>query len=107
MKGSTLGRFAAFVFLAAAPLSARAAPPVDPLMTCTNPKSGASWDIKIDYEKGTVDSNPAQIGDKEITWRDAKDRGNYSLDRATGKLTIIYASSTGGYFMYDQCQAKN
>ena len=40
-----------------------AAPPSGSTITCTNPASGASWQIKIDYAKGTVDSNPAQISD--------------------------------------------
>src|SRR5271154_803856 len=50
-------------------------------ITCTNPVSGASWQIKIDYDRSTVDSNPARIGDAEISWRDAKDGWNYKLDR--------------------------
>ena len=50
-------------------------------ITCTNPASGASWQISIDYDKSTVDSNPARISDAEISWHDAKDGGNYTLDR--------------------------
>ncbi len=30
-------------------------------ITCTNPVSGASWQIRIDYDRSTVDSNPARI----------------------------------------------
>ena len=29
-------------------------------VTCTNPFSGASWRIAIDYDRRTVDSNPAR-----------------------------------------------
>ena len=76
-------------------------------ITCTNPASGATWQIRIDYTRGTVDSNPAHISDTEISWRDAKDGGNYTLDRKSGNLTVIVASSTGGYFLYDRCRLKD
>jgi hypothetical protein len=73
-------------------------------ITCTNPASGASWQIKIDYDRGTADSNPARISDAEISWHDATDGGNYTLDRKSGNLTVVVASSTGGYFVYDRCR---
>ncbi len=73
-------------------------------LTCTNPASGAHWQIKIDYEHGTVDANPAAISDTKISWHDAGDGGNYTLDRKSGKLTVTVASSTGGYFMFHRCQ---
>ena len=73
-------------------------------VTCTNPASGASWRIAIDFDRGTVDSNPARITDSEISWRDAKDGWRYTLDRKTGKLTVVLASATGGNFLYDQCK---
>jgi hypothetical protein len=79
----------------------------DVSVTCTNPHSGASWQIRIDYDRGTVDSNPARINDATISWRDAKDGWNYTLDRKSGKLTVILASSTGGSFLYDQCKLEN
>jgi hypothetical protein len=72
-------------------------------VTCTNPFSGASWQIAIDYDRRTVDSNPARISDAEISWRDAKDGWNYTLDRKSGKLTVILASATGGNFLFDHC----
>ena len=53
-----------------------------------------------------MDSNPARISDAKISWHDAKDGGNYTLDRNSGKLTVIVASSTGGYFLYDHCRLK-
>jgi hypothetical protein len=76
-------------------------------MTCTNPFSGASWQIRIDYDKQTVDSNPAHVSDATISWRDAKDGGNYTLDRKSGNLTVIIASATGGNFLYDHCKLEN
>jgi hypothetical protein len=76
-------------------------------ITCANPASGASWQIKIDYDRRTVDSNPARISDAKISWRDRTDGGNYTLDRKSGNLTVIVASSTGGYFLYDRCRLEN
>jgi hypothetical protein len=79
-------------------------PAIATTMTCTNPVSGANWKISVDFAKGTVDANPARISDSSISWHDPKDGGNYTLDRKTGKLTVIVASSTGGYFLYDNCR---
>jgi hypothetical protein len=76
-------------------------------LTCTNIASGASWQIRIDYDKGTVDSYPARIGSAEISWHDAADGGNYTLDRASGDLTAVVASSTGGYFLHHHCRLEN
>jgi hypothetical protein len=76
-------------------------------ITCTNPVSGTSWQIRIDYDQSTVDSNPARIRDATISWHDAKDGGNYTLDRRSGNLTVIVASSTGGSFLYDRCRLEN
>jgi hypothetical protein len=73
------------------------------ILTCTNLVSGASWQIRIDFERRTVDSNPARISSTDISWHDAKDGGNYELDRKSGALTVIFASSTGGYFLHDRC----
>jgi hypothetical protein len=75
-------------------------------VTCTNPISGARFQIKVDYDRSTVDTNPARINDREISWRD-ENRWNYTLDRKSGKLTIILASSTGGSFLYDRCELEN
>jgi hypothetical protein len=72
-------------------------------MTCTNDASGATWRISVDYGRSTVDSYPARISDATIAWHDAKDGGNYTLDRKSGKLTVVAASSTGGYFLYHHC----
>lgn len=73
------------------------------ILTCTNLVSGTSWQIRIDFEHRTVDSNPARISSTEISWHDAKDGGNYELDRKSGALTVVFASSTGGYFLHDRC----
>lgn len=72
-------------------------------ITCTNPTSGATWQIHIDYDHSTVDSNPALISDAAIDWQESNG-WKYSLDRKFGKLTVVVASSTGGNFLYDQCK---
>jgi hypothetical protein len=99
---------------AIAVLAATAAPAFHPeaeagevAVTCTNPFSGAIWRIAIDYDLKTVDSNPARISETEISWRDAKDGWRYTLDRKSGKLTVILASATGGNFLYDRCSMAN
>jgi hypothetical protein len=74
---------------------------------CTNVASGANWQIRIDYDKATVDSNPARISDAQISWRDPTDGGNYTLDRKSGNLTVVLASSTGGYFLRHRCALEN
>jgi hypothetical protein len=73
-------------------------------ISCSNVASGASWQIKVDYDRSTVDSNPARVSDAEISWHDANDSGNYTLDRKSGKLTVIVPSSTGGYIIWDRCK---
>jgi len=73
-------------------------------MTCTNPVSGANWQIRIDYDRHTVDSNPADISETTISWRDGPNGWKYQLDRKSGALTVTLASATGGNFLYDQCK---
>ncbi len=107
---STCARAAAIVALAASavvPAFNRAARAGGVAVTCTNPFSGVSWQIAIDYDRRTVDSNPARISDTEISWRDAKDGWNYTLNRKSGKLTVLLASATGGNFLYDRCSPPN
>jgi hypothetical protein len=72
-------------------------------VTCTNNSSGASWQINIDYDHGTVDSIPANFSDGEISWH-TTDGQNFKLDRKSGDLTVVLASSTGGSFLYDRCK---
>ena len=101
MFRTSLRRFA--VALALAPATSGAAPHGAIAVVCTNPVSHASWQIRIDLERGTVDSNPARISEAKIAWHDRTDGGNYTLDRKTGELTVVLASSTGGYFLHDHC----
>ena len=106
----TRRRTAAIVALAAvmaAPAIDAGAQSGETAITCTNPTSGASWQIRIDYRRGTVDANPARIMDAEVSWHDVRDGGNYTLDRKSGKLTVVVASSTGGYFLYHRCRLEN
>ena len=73
-------------------------------MTCTNTSSGATWQVKLDYDHATADSYPARISETQISWKDASDGGNYTLDRKSGELTVVFASSTGGYFLHHRCK---
>jgi hypothetical protein len=72
-------------------------------ITCMNKSSGAKWQINVDYDHGTVDSNPANITDSKIAWRDAKDGWRYTLDLKTGDLAVVYASSMGGNTYFHRC----
>ena len=73
-------------------------------LRCTNPFSGATWDVAIDPARRTADSFPAQITRKSIEWHDSLHGGRYEFDRASGELTVTYASSTGGVFLKDRCR---
>ena len=104
-KFSFSARAAAIVALAAGVAAANGAAEAEGVpVTCTNPFSGASWQIAIDYDLKTVDSNPARIDETEISWRDAKDGWRYTLNRKSGALTVVLASATGGNFLFDQCR---
>jgi hypothetical protein len=92
--------------VAGAPAIATEAPRGEVAITCTNVASGAKFQIRIDYDRSTVDTNPAEISADKISWRDER-RWNYRLDRTSGDLTIILASSTGGSFLYDRCKLEN
>lgn len=85
------------------PTAGGEAPPAKTAVTCTNPSSGASWRLAIDFASSTVDANPAAITPAAISWFDPKDGGRYTLDRKTGELTASVASSTGGYFRHGRC----
>src|SRR5580658_4187396 len=98
---------AALATLIAAPAMAAPAQSAEAAITCTNPSSGTTWQIRIDYQKATVDQYPASITDAEISWHDASDGGNYTLDRKSGNLRVAVASSTGGYFLHHRCQLEN
>jgi len=71
-------------------------------LRCTNSASGANWPIVVDLDHNLVDSLPATITDKWVSWHDPK-QGFFELERATGKLEFRNASSTGGYFLHYTC----
>jgi ABC-type glycerol-3-phosphate transport system substrate-binding protein len=72
---------------------------------CTNPKSGTTWDVIVDYDRSTADSFQAEITGSQIAWHDTLHGGYYYLDRASGALTFLNASSTGGYATHHTCHA--
>ena len=73
-------------------------------LRCTNPFSGATWDVAIDPSRRTADSFPADFTDRTIKWHDAARGGNFEFDLASGELTVVYASSMGGTFLKDSCR---
>ena len=75
-------------------------------ITCTNPISGTSWQIAVDFDHATVDTNRAEITETKISWFDPADRSNNTLDLKSGDLTAIVASSTGGYFRHGRCNLE-
>jgi hypothetical protein len=99
-----LGMLAAGI---SAPATANQVQRGETAITCTNLASGASWQVRIDYDRGTADSNPARINAAQISWHDTTDGGNYTLDRKSGELTVVVASSTGGYFLHHRCKLEN
>jgi hypothetical protein len=72
-------------------------------ITCMNKSSGTTWQIKVDYDHSTVDTNPASISDSKIAWRDANDGWRYTLDLKSGDLTVVLASSMGGNMYFHRC----
>jgi hypothetical protein len=74
-------------------------------LRCTNPASGTSWQIVVDLDRARVDSFPATITPEWISWHDPT-RGFFDLERATGKLQLRNASSTGGYFLHYTCRSE-
>ena len=76
-------------------------------ITCMNKFSGTTWQIKVDYDRDTVDTNPASISDTKIAWRDAKDGWRYTLDLKSGDLTVVLASSMGGNMYFHRCQLEH
>jgi hypothetical protein len=96
---------AAGVLLLVSAGNARAAGAAILYLRCTNAFSGASWPVVVDFDRSRVDSLPAQITDKSISWHDPK-QGFFDLKRDTGKLQLRNASSTGGYFLYYRCRPE-
>lgn len=74
-------------------------------LRCTNVVGGANWPVIVDLNRSLVDKLPATISDSWIKWRDANG-GIYELERATGKLQLRGASSTGGYFLHYSCKPE-
>lgn len=74
-------------------------------LRCTNAANGANWVVTVDLDKGLVDSRPATISDGAIKWRDPGG-GIFEYDRATGKLQLRVASSTGGNFLHYTCKPE-
>jgi hypothetical protein len=72
-------------------------------LRCTNPVSGTTWPVVVDLDHRLVDSLPATISDKWVSWHDPK-QGFFDFERATGKLEFRNASSTGGYFLHFECR---
>ena len=102
----TAGLSIAAIVLAIAAPSDSDSMRVDPtVLRCTNPYSGATWDVAIDPVKRTAASFPADISARSIQWRDLVHGGRYEFDRASGELTVVYASSMGGTFLTDHCRA--
>lgn len=97
---------AAITVAATAPTAALADAHPATTLVCTNPVSHVSWQIRIDFARSRVNSNPASIGEAKISWHDPTDGGNYTLDRKSGDLTVVVASSTGGYFLHDRCALR-
>lgn len=74
-------------------------------LSCANLVGGARISVVIDLDHALADSQPAKLSDKWITWHDPE-RGYLDLERATGRLDIRIASSTGGYFLHYQCRPE-
>jgi len=88
--------------LACAPVAVQAK---EVILTCTNLSSGTAWDSKVDLDRHTVDSFPADISDRTISWADPQ--RIYEFDRRSGEMTMRGPSSTGGYFLYYRCREHN
>ncbi len=97
-------RLAVAIALMISPRCLAQAPPGSARVVCINPFSGATWALVVDERHGTVDGFAARLG-ASITWHDQRDGGHYRLDRETGAMSVIFASSTGGYELHDHCRA--
>jgi hypothetical protein len=95
---------AALAYSAAAPALSIEALHGQRAITCVNKSSGTKWQINVDYDHSTVDTNAASISDSKIAWRDANDGWRYLLDLKTGDLTVVFASSMGGNTYFHRCQ---
>jgi hypothetical protein len=108
-KGTTMSLARTLSFAAVAAISSAAcggdsAHAAAITFLCTNPKSGTEWEVHVDYDRSTVDSFSAEITESQIAWHDTLHGGYYYLDRASGALTFLNASSTGGYATHHTCR---
>jgi hypothetical protein len=103
LSRSLAGLAAALVIGTAAPAISVEAQHGERAITCVNKSSGTTWQIKVDYDHNTVDTNPASISDAKIAWRDANDGWRYTLDLKSGDLTVVLASSMGGNMYFHRC----
>lgn len=101
MKSSVLPRALLALLLSALPIRARAK---EMVLTCTNPNSGTTWDLKVDLDRHMVDSFPAEISDQWITWQDTPRQGIFEFNRVSGEMTMRGPSSMGGYFLHYHCR---
>lgn len=103
MELSILPRAVLALSLSSVPIIAHAD---EIVLACTNPSSGTTWEMKVDLVKRTVNSYPADISDRSITWQDTRRGGIYEYDRISGNMTMRGPSSTGGYFLYYRCRER-
>jgi|SRR5580692_8071091 hypothetical protein len=94
---------AVIAVMAGAPASSAEPPRGEKAITCMNKSSGTTWQINVDYDHDTVDTNPATITEAKIAWRDNNDGWRYTLDLRTGDLTVVFASSMGGNMYFHRC----
>jgi hypothetical protein len=100
-----LGLFAVLA-VSASGVPGWAAEPKQLRLSCVNRVGGAQLSIVVDLDAHLIDSLPATtFNDTWISWHD-RNRGYLDLERATGKLDIRNASSTGGYFLHYQCRPE-
>ena len=97
-------RLHACLFALAATLPAHAALGAVLRYRCLNPVSGARWTLRIDLAAGRVDGARASIDAHTITWTDPTDGARARLDRHSGQLTLVRASSTGGWVQQAACR---
>lgn len=104
-RGSRRSAIAACALLVMSAVGGRAAETDMLRLRCANLASGANWPVVVDLDRSRVDSFPATITDRWVSWRDPH-QGFFDLERATGELQMRNASSTGGYFMYYKCRRE-
>ena len=107
----SLTRHAAVAIAALATFGATApgdgqAQPAASVLTCTNPASGATWQISIDLSPRHVEFQSARFSADEISWQTPR------MAAITGWISFrrtdrIVASSTGGYFLHDHAGCRS